>query len=218
MDQPHQDRADLPKIILASASPRRHLLFKLLEIPHEVMTADINERDISAKVPREYALKTAFAKACALDDRLPKGTIVVAADTIVVLDEQVLLKPEDEADALDILRKLSGRTHQVISAVAVRETGRATQLDSLTTDVKIREVSDAEIRSYIATGEPMDKAGAYGIQGMGGKLVERVAGDYFTVVGLPIDKMLQMLATHIDTGPFKSARRELTPESFAKLC
>lgn len=216
MDQ--QDKADVPRIILASASPRRHLLFKLLEIPHEVIVANIDERSIIAKVPREYALKTTFAKACALDDSAPKGSIVIAADTIVVLGEEVLLKPRDEEDAFNILSKISGKTHQVISAVAVHEIGRATQIDTVTTDVKIREISAPEIRSYIATSEPMDKAGAYGIQGMGGKLVERVTGDYFTVVGLPIDKMLQMLATHLDIAPFKAARKKLTPESFAKLC
>jgi septum formation protein len=216
VDHP-QGPAEPPRIFLASGSPRRHQLFQLLDIPHQVEIPDVDERNITAKAPREYALKTAFAKACALDDRVPRGSIVVAADTIVVLDNDTLLKPEDEDDAFRILRKISGRTHHVISALAVRETGSATALDSVTTEVKIRAVTDDEIREYIATGEPMDKAGAYGIQGMGGRLVERVTGDYFTVVGLPIDKLLQMLAAHIDITPFHEPRRRLTPEIFAAL-
>lgn len=207
--------ADARRIVLASASPRRQLLLQILGIPHDIRTAEINEREISFRSPREYALKTAFAKACAMDAHLPKDTIVVAADTIVVLENEVLLKPTDETDAFNILRKISGKTHEVITAVAVREIGRATQLDSVSAKVQIRNASDDEIRDYIATGEPMDKAGAYGIQGMGGRLVERVTGDYFTVVGLPVDKTLQMLSTHIDIAPYQAARRALTPESFA---
>lgn len=205
-------------IYLASASPRRRLIFELLGIPHQLASADVDERNITAQSPREYALKTAFAKASAMDDQVPVGSIVVTADTIVVLDESLLHKPDDEEDAFSILRKLSGRTHRVITAVGVRETGRATQLDTVQTDVKIREVTDEEIRAYIATGEPMDKAGAYGIQGMGGRLVERITGDYFNVVGLPVDKLLEMLSAHMDVAPLARARRELTPEIFAQRC
>jgi len=188
----------------------------MLEIPHRVIPADIDERAISGATPREYALKTAFMKAGALDSQLPGGTIVLAADTIVVLEDEVLHKPLDAADACNILAKISGKAHQVITALAVREVGRATELDAVATDVKIRQVTQQQIRDYVATGEPMDKAGAYGIQGMGGKLVEQVLGDYFTVVGLPIDRMLLMLAHHIDTSPYTAARRRLTPQRFAE--
>lgn len=205
-------------IYLASASPRRRLIFELLGIPHQLASADVDERNITARSPREYALKTAFAKANAMDDQVPAGAIVVTADTIVVLDDDLLHKPTDADDAFAILRRLSGRTHRVITAVGVRETGRATQLDTVQTDVKIRAVTDEEIRAYIATGEPMDKAGAYGIQGMGGRLVERITGDYFNVVGLPIDKLLEMLAAHMDVTPLARARRALTPEAFAERC
>lgn len=204
-----------PRIILASASPRRRLLFELLAIPHQVRSADVDERGVKAASPREYALKTAYLKSNVFDSEFPVGTLVVAADTIVVLDDEILFKPDDEEDAFSILRKISGRTHRVITALAVREIGKATTLDSVSADVKIRDITDEEIRDYIATGEPMDKAGAYGIQGMGGKLVEQVTGDYFTVVGLPVDKLLEMLAVHVDIEPFRAARRSLTPQSFS---
>lgn len=205
-----------PRIYLASTSPRRRLLFQLLGIPHEVTSPDVNERGIEARLPREFALKAAFAKAIATDTLVPRGSVVIAADTIVVLDDEVLLKPLDAEDAARILRKLSGRTHRVISAVAVRENGKATQLDAVQTEVKIRETTDDEILAYIATGEPMDKAGAYGIQGMGGRLVERITGDYFNVVGLPLDKTLEMMAAHVDITPYAAARKVLTPEMFAQ--
>lgn len=204
-----------PRIYLASGSPRRRLLFQLLGIPHELVSPDIDERSIQARTPREFALKAAFAKANAADALVPKNSVVVSADTIVVVDEKILFKPVDEEDAFKILRTIAGRTHHVISSVAVREVGRATQLDAVTTEVTMRNISDEEIREYIATGEPMDKAGAYGIQAMGGRLVERITGDYFNVVGLPLDKLLQMLSSHVDVGLFQRARRELTPEKFA---
>lgn len=204
-------------MVLASGSPRRQQLFQLLGIRHQVMTSDVDERAITASSPREYALKAAFAKACSMDDRLNKGAIVVAADTIVVLGDDILLKPLDKADAFSILRRIAGKTHTVITGLAVRETGRATQLDAVSTEVVIRSLDDDEINAYIETGEPMDKAGAYGIQGMGGTLVEDVRGDYFNVVGLPVDKLLSMLADHMDVSQFSEARRRLTPRGFALL-
>lgn len=203
-----------PAIILASASPRRRLLFRLLEIPHEIKAANVDERAITAASPREFALKAAFLKAGALDEIAPTGTIVVAADTIVVLRDKIYFKPENPHDAIRMLGELSGQTHQVMTGIAVREAGKATQLDAVTTDVRIKSLTPEEITAYVATGEPLDKAGSYGIQGLGGKLVEQVIGDYFNVVGLPVDKLLEMLAPHIDTTPNKAARRRLTPELF----
>ncbi len=206
-----------PRIYLASGSPRRRLLFQLLGIPHDLVSPDVDERSLQARTPREFALKAAFAKASAADALVPKNAVVVSADTIVVVDDKILFKPVDEEDAFNILRQIAGRTHNVISAVAVREVGRATQLDAVMTEVTMRNISDEEIRDYIATGEPMDKAGAYGIQAMGGRLVERITGDYFNVVGLPLDKMLQMLGAHVDITSYRMARRDLTPEKFAAM-
>ncbi len=203
-----------PVIVLASASPRRRRLFQLLEIPHQVQAADVDERAIVASSPREFALKAAFLKAGALDDQVPEGSIVVAADTIVVSCDKIYFKPDNPADAVRMLGELSGRTHQVITGIAVREVGKSTQLDAVATDVRIKTLTTAEINDYVATGEPLDKAGSYGIQGLGGRLVEQVIGDYFNVVGLPVDKLLEMLELHVDMTAQRAARRHLTPETF----
>lgn len=207
-----------PEIILASASPRRRLLLELLGIPHCVKAAEVDERALKAASPREFALKAAYVKAGALDALLPTGTLVIAADTVVALGDTKYFKPQDAADAQRMLTELSGKEHQVITAVAVREVGKATQLEAVRTDVQVRLVSDREIAGYVATGEPLDKAGAYGIQGLGGQLVERIAGDYFNVVGLPVDKLLDMLSVHIDVALYRDARRKLTPQTFEQHC
>jgi septum formation protein len=145
---------------------------------------------------------------------VPAGTIVIGADTVVALKSRIYFKPEGEADAIRMLHELSGQTHQVLTGVAVREVGKATQLDAVSTDVHIKTLTEEDILKYVATGEPLDKAGAYGIQGVGGSLVDRIDGDYFNVVGLPIDRLIQMLSVHVDIMPFRTARRGLTPEIF----
>lgn len=204
----------MPAIVLASGSPRRRQLLDFLAIPHQVMPADVDERSLTATMPREFALKAALMKATALDDVLPKGSLVIGADTIVTLGQKIYMKPLDADDARRMLHELAGQTHQVITAVAVREVGRATQLDAAKTDVTLKGLSVDEIESYVATGEPLDKAGAYGIQALGGHLVERINGDYFNVVGLPVDKLLEMLAMHMDVSAFRERRRLLTPDLF----
>lgn len=204
----------IPTIVLASGSPRRRQLLELLAVPHHVLPADVDERSLTAATPREFALKAALLKASALDDVLPKGALVIGADTIVTLEKNIYMKPVDAEDARRMLEELAGQTHQVITAVAVREVGRATQLDTAKTDVTLKRLSADEIAAYVATGEPLDKAGAYGIQALGGHLVERINGDYFNVVGLPVDKLLEMLAMHIDVTAFRERRRLLTPDLF----
>ena len=178
MDQP---------LILASRSPRRRQLLEMLGIPIVVASADVQELRLPRESPGDYARRLARDKA-----RAAPGALVLGADTIVVVDGDVLEKPVDAEDALRMLRRLQGRTHEVITAIALIAQGRTFQARD-TTRVTFRPVEDDLLRAYVATGEPMDKAGAYGIQGYGGALVERIEGDFFSVMGLPVRLVLDLL-------------------------
>jgi septum formation protein len=180
------------RVILASASPRRRQLLLLVGINHEVRPADVDETQLPGEAPDAHAERLARAKAHAIAEHEP-GAVVIAADTIVVVDGDVLGKPRDGHDARAMLRRLSGRTHTVLTAVAV---ARATRTESALESVAVtfRALSDDEIDAYIATGEPMDKAGAYGIQGFGATIVERVDGDYFSVMGLGLRRLVELMA------------------------
>lgn len=190
-------------LILASASPRRRDLFVRLGIPHVVSAAGIDE-NLPYRTPRELALKVAYAKAEAVAAGAASGDTVVAADTIVVLDGEVFGKPTDFAHARAMLARLSGRTHSVITAVAVADVGgggrSSVNLDAAEARVTIAALTPEAIAAYVDTGEPMDKAGAYGAQGAGGAFIQRIDGDFFTVVGLPVTLMLRMLEHAVDTG------------------
>lgn len=177
-----------PRVILASQSPRRRDLLTLVGIPHQVRPADIDERYLPGEEPRAHALRLASGKAQAVPDR---DAVVIGSDTIVVVDGDVLGKPRDDNDAARMLRRLSGRSHTVITAVAVAWQGRLAT-DAEEVDVSFHALSDADIAAYIATGEPMDKAGAYGIQGYGATIVSRVNGDYFAVMGLPLQRLVRL--------------------------
>jgi septum formation protein len=179
-----------PRVILASQSPRRRELLSLIRVPHEVMPADIDETYLPGEQPRAHAERLARGKAQAIrvDD-----AVVIGSDTIVVVDGDVLGKPRDEVDAARMLRRLSGRAHVVMTAVAVSWNGRL-ESDVEEVDVTFHELSDAQIAQYVATREPMDKAGAYGIQGYGATIVQRVDGDYFAVMGLPLQSLVRLLA------------------------
>ena len=180
-----------PRIILASQSPRRRELLTLIGIPHEVRPADLDESLLPDEEPVPHAERLARSKAEAIAAQEP-GAIVIGSDTIVVLDGDILGKPGDAADAALTLRKLSGRTHTVHTAVAVARNGQTVSgVESV--EVTFRPLTDAQIASYIATGEPMDKAGAYGIQGYGAVIVERVHGDYFAVMGLALGRLIGLL-------------------------
>lgn len=181
-------------LILASSSPRRRELLQALGIPFTVMTSDVDETTAPGLSPKEVVEELSLRKANAVADRLTEG-FVLGSDTIVVLDGQILGKPEDEADAFRMLSMLQGREHTVYSGVALIDavTGRSEVAHSHT-QVKIRPLSEAEIKSYIATKEPMDKAGSYAIQGIGATIVEGITGDYFTVVGLPLCLTSNLLA------------------------
>jgi septum formation protein len=179
------------RVVLASGSPRRRELLELVGIEHEVRPSNIDETIHSGETPRGHAERLAREKASAVADA-NATTITIAADTIVVVDGEVLGKPTDARVAARMLRMLSGREHTVFTAVAVSRGG---ELRSSVEEVvvRFRHLDDAEIESYIATGEPMDKAGAYGIQGFGATIVERVEGDYFAVMGLPLVRLVALL-------------------------
>ena len=179
------------KVILASGSPRRRQLLELIGIPHEVRPSNIDETMRPREAPRRHAERLAREKASAIATREP-DVVTIAADTIVVVNRQVLGKPRDIADAKRMLSMLSGREHTVITAVAV---ARGRKLRSAIEEVKVkfRRLRDDEIDAYIATDEPMDKAGAYGIQGYGATIVECVDGDYFAVMGLPLARLVTLL-------------------------
>ncbi|MBG9566233.1 Maf family protein [Brevibacillus agri] len=181
-------------LILASSSPRRRELLQALGIPFTVMTSDVDETTAPGLSPAQVVEELSLRKAKEVAARLTEG-VVLGSDTIVVLDGHILGKPADEADAFRMLSMLQGREHTVYSGVALIDaaTGRSEVAHSHT-DVKIRPLSEAEIKSYIATKEPMDKAGSYAIQGIGATIVEGITGDYFTVVGLPLCLTSKLLA------------------------
>jgi septum formation protein len=179
------------KVILASGSPRRRQLLELIGIEHEVSPSNIDETMRPRETPRRHAERLAREKASAVATR-DADSITIAADTIVVINRKVLGKPRDVEDARRMLAMLSGREHTVITAVAV---ARGRKLRSAVEEVKVkfRRLRADDIDAYIATGEPMDKAGAYGIQGFGATIVECVNGDYFAVMGLPLARLVTLL-------------------------
>ena len=179
------------RVVLASGSPRRHQLLNLIGIEHEVNPANIDETMRPREAPRRHAERLAREKAATIAVRDP-DLITIGADTVVVINRKVLGKPADTTDAARMLGMLSGREHTVITAVAV---ARGKKLRSAIEEVRVkfRRLRDDEIEAYIATGEPMDKAGAYGIQGFGATIVERIEGDYFAVMGLPLVRLVGLM-------------------------
>lgn len=178
------------EIILASQSPRRKELMGLFRIPFTVRVADIDETMDKNKPAFDEVARVSRLKAEAVA-HTPED-VVIAADTIVVCAGQVLGKPRDEADAYRMLRLLSGRDHQVMTGMTVLR-GRQAVTCTEVTDIHFRELSEKEILSYIRIGEPMDKAGSYGIQGGAALFAEKIVGDYFNVVGLPVCRLGQIL-------------------------
>jgi septum formation protein len=192
-----------PQVVLASASPRRRELLRLVGIEHTVIPADIDEDYPPGEAPAVYAERLAREKAGAIDRA---DAVVIGSDTIVVVDGDVLGKPRDREQAVAMLRRLSGRAHVVMTGVAVAWRGR---MSSGVEEVSVtfRALSDDEIRRYVETGEPMDKAGAYGIQGFGATIVDRVDGDYFAVMGLPLSRLVRLcraLGLGYDFGPLSA--------------
>ena len=179
------------RVVLASGSPRRRQLLELIGIQHEVEASNIDETMRPREAPRRHAERLAREKASAVASRDP-DRITIGADTIVVINRKVLGKPTDADDARRMLSILSGREHTVITAIAVAR-GRKLRSAVEEVQVKFRRLREDEIDAYVATGEPMDKAGAYGIQGFGATIVERVDGDYFAVMGLPLARLVLLL-------------------------
>jgi len=179
------------RLILASASPRRSELLRNAGIAFAVDPADIHEEPLAAETPIDYAQRLAHDKANTVLARHPDA-MVLGADTVVVVDEHLLEKPANADDAARMLRLLSGRAHQVITGVCLLSADFA-RTEAEVTQVTFVNMSDQEIAEYVASGESMDKAGAYGIQGMASRWVERIEGDYFNVVGLPVARVYRML-------------------------
>jgi septum formation protein len=174
-------------LTLASGSPRRRQLLEMLGIPVRVVPSNIPEVRRAVETPMDYVERLAREKALSVP-----GNLVLGADTTVVVRDEVLEKPIDAADALRMLRKLQGRTHQVVTSVALVADETVHQATDVT-NVTFRRLDESFLESYVMTGEPMDKAGAYGIQGYGAELVERIEGDFFSVMGLPLRLVLELL-------------------------
>lgn len=181
------------RVILASSSPRRLQLLQQIGMEAEVRPADFNELDGNDRQAEEVVLANATGKCQTVAGGYGDAVPVVAADTVVVLDGQILGKPRNAADAVRMLTELSGRTHRVLTGIAVRFQGRLLS-EVCETEVVFRTLTDAEIAAYVATREPLDKAGAYGIQGKGAVFVEKINGCYNNVVGLPLTRLHLMLA------------------------
>ena len=178
-------------LILASASPRRQELINLISKEVKVIPADVDE-NFDSKIPATAVPEMlAVKKAKAIAESHPDD-VIIGADTSVIVDGEILGKPVDSADAKRMLSLLSGKTHQVVTGCAIFKNGKSLSF-SETTDVTFYPLSEEEIDNYIATAEPFDKAGAYGIQGYGSLLVKEIHGDYFNVVGLPVGKLNKML-------------------------
>lgn len=185
--------ADAPEIVLASASPRRLELLERLGVDPTVMPPDIDETPLPAEAAEAYVARLAVAKAAAVAGALTGDAMVIAADTTVEIDGEILGKPVDAADAAAMLRRLSGRRHRVFTGVAVRR-GEQVHSEVVTTGVRFAGLTEADIEWYVGTGEPLDKAGAYALQGAGGVFVEAVEGSVSNVVGLPLHTVVRLAA------------------------
>ncbi len=183
----------MEKLILASGSPRRKEILGLFGRPFEIITSDIEEPVNESDPPEVTVMALALEKALDVASRAERGTLVIGADTLVYC-EGYMGKPQDDSDARQMLQRLQGRAHQVYTGVAVIRAGTDEKVvDSVCTTVQMKPLTDELIQNYINTGEPMGKAGAYAIQGKGTLLIEGIQGDYFNVVGLPVQRLGELL-------------------------
>ncbi len=188
-------------IILASASPRRQELLARMGLTFTVCPAELDESRWDGLPPHALVENLSRAKGDTVADLSPAGTLIIAADTVVVLDGQVLGKPRDEDDAISMLSRLSDRTHEVYTGLSLRRDALVYTTHQITS-VRFRSLTEGDIARYVKTGEPMDKAGAYGIQGYGAMLVSAISGDYFNVMGLPVCLLAQILTARFGLDPF----------------
>ena len=193
------------KLILASASPRRREYFRQLGYPFRVATPLTQERPRRGEDAAEYVLRNAQEKAMDVAQRVSPEAVIVAADTVVVLRGKIMEKPQSARGAQAMLRALSGQVHQVITGFCVYEPGRKGPLKSwaqaVVTDVEFKKLSAAEIKAYIESGEPMDKAGAYAIQGRAAYMIRQIRGSYTNVVGLPLTELVGILSDEVGVEP-----------------
>ena len=184
----------IESLILASGSPRRRELLSRAGLEFQVVPAEVDETVLDGESPEDYAARMARSKAEKIGMVIP-DRLILAADTIVVLDNEIMGKPENRDDAVRMLQTLSGRVHRVITAFCIhRRDMEMTIEEQVSTLVEFRELNPREIKEYIGSGEPMDKAGAYAIQGGGGSLTRRIEGSYTNVIGLPLAEVLDNLA------------------------
>lgn len=192
----------MTEFVLASASPRRKELLEKMGLQFSIVVSEADESTVSRDIPVNlYVQELALLKVSATAKMLlrNKKALIIAADTIVTLDGEILGKPDGEDGAKKMLSSLSGRTHEVYTGYCVmRISDGKTVCNSVKTEVKFKTLTEQKIRSYIESGEPMDKAGAYGIQGFGSMLIEKINGDYFNVVGLPVSALADTLEKEFD--------------------
>lgn len=197
----------MKKFILASASPRRKEILEAAGMDFDILVSEADEESVPRDVPPKlYVQELALLKAAAAAKTVLKSkqSLIISADTIVTLDGEILGKPSDTDNAKEMLRMLSARTHEVYTGYCImRISDGKTVCNSVCTQVKFKELTDDTIDSYIATGEPMDKAGAYGIQGRGSVLADSISGDYFNVVGLPVSALSDTLKNEFETDILK---------------
>ncbi|WP_318653599.1 Maf family protein [Thalassolituus marinus] len=190
-DAHHHGAVASDMMILASSSPRRSELLQQIGVRFTTDVADIDETPLPGETPADYVARLSLAKARVVAQRHP-GRVVLGSDTTVVLNDRILSKPEDDSQARQMLTELSGNSHQVMTAVALVQDSTEKQI-TVVTDVRFCELSAQQIDAYIATGEPADKAGSYGIQGLGAVLVASISGSYSNVVGLPLTETAALL-------------------------
>ncbi len=186
-----------PRLVLASRSPRREQILRMLGLDFTVQVPDYEEINPPGMDPHRIPEHLARGKASALRG-IAAGTLVLGSDTLVLLGDRILGKPDGATGALEMLTALNGRTHQVVTGVAVAQDGEVLDSGATVTQVTFARLSDAEIRDYAASEEPLDKAGAYAIQGYGARLVDKVDGCFYNVMGLPIQLTLRMLAPYLN--------------------
>jgi len=181
------------RLILASRSPRRFDLLKQMGLDFEVISSTVEEVFVSAESPREHVIRLAEAKALDVGNQFPENW-VIGADTIVYVDGIILGKPKSREEAMDMLKRLSGEEHRVLTGISVRHSNKGRgECEAVETAVRVKSLSPVEMDWYIGTGEPFDKAGGYGIQGIGSFMIESINGSYTNVVGLPLCELMQML-------------------------
>jgi len=182
------------RLVLASSSPRRIELLESVGIPFEIMAPTSDESILNKENPKDYALRLAAEKAISVSQRVEGNCLVIGADTIVLVDREILGKPSDGKEAFAMLQKISGRTHSVLTAFSiVQPMDKVLHCEVVETRVRVKTLEPHEIQGYIKTTEPMDKAGAYGIQGIGAFMIKEISGSYTNVVGLPLVEVLEAL-------------------------